>query len=143
MKIIITVFLLLLLTSTAFGELTKEDLRTIIKEEVAASEKRMKEYIDLKIDAVEKNLNARIDALEESLNTQIDAVDEKLSARIDDANGYFNPFGNLDPFWIAMVMIVSLIILPQLIILYKEIRDRKKNWTQIQELRERIEALSQ
>ena len=142
MKTIIT-FLLLLLTATAFGELTKEDLRTIIKEEVAASEKRMKEYIDLKIDGVEKSLNARIDALEESLNTQIDDVDEKLSARIDDANGYFNPFGNLDPFWIAMVMIVSLIILPQLIILYKEIRDRKKNWTQIQELRERIEALSQ
>ena len=46
---IITILSLLLLTSPAFGELTKEDLhdlkedlRTIIKEEVAASEKRTK-----------------------------------------------------------------------------------------------------
>ena len=124
----ITILFLLLLVSPAFSELTKEDLRTIIKEEITASEKRMKEYINLKIETV----NARIDALEKSID-----------GRFDNANGYFDPFGNLDPFWIAMVMIVFLIILPQLIILYKEIRDRKKNWTQIQALRERIEALSQ
>ena len=125
---VLTILSLLLLASPAFGELTKEDLRTIIKEEVAASEKRMKEYIDLKIETV----TARIDVLEKSVD-----------GRFDNANGYFDPFGNLDPFWIAMVMIVFLIILPQLIILYKEIRDRKKNWTQIQELRERIEAMNQ
>ena len=125
---IVTILSLLLLTSTASGELTKEDLRTIIKEEIAASEKRMKEYIDLKI---------------ETVNAKIDAVEKSVDGRIDNTNGYFDPFGNLDPFWIAMVMIVSLIILPQLIILYREIRDRKKNWIQIQELRERIEALRQ
>ncbi len=128
---VLTILSLLLFASSAYGELTKEDLRTIVKEENAALEKRMKEYIDLKIDGVEKGLNARIDAVEKS-----------LGARIDSTNGYFDPFGNLDPFWIAMVMIVFLIILPQLIILYKEIRDRKKNCTQIQELRERIEALT-
>ena len=131
----ITILFLLLLVSPAFGELTKEDLRTIIKEEITASEKRMKEYINLKIETV----NARIDAV----NTRIDALEKSIDGRFDNANGYFDPFGNLDPFWIAMVMIVFLIILPQLIILYKEIRDRKKNWTQIQALRERIEALSQ
>ena len=139
----ITILFLLLLVSPAFSELTKEDLRTIIKEEVrpiikeeiAASEKRTREHIDLKIETV----NARIDAV----NTRIDALEKSIDGRFDNANGYFDPFGNLDPFWIAMVMIVFLIILPQLIILYKEIRDRKKNWTQIQALRERIEALSQ
>ena len=139
----ITILFLLLLASPAFSELTKEDLRTIIKEEVrpiikeeiAASEKRTREHIDLKIETV----NARIDAV----NTRIDALEKSIDGRFDNANGYFDPFGNLDPFWIAMVMIVFLIILPQLIILYKEIRDRKKNWTQIQALRERIEALSQ
>ena len=68
---VITILSLLLLTSTAFAQLTKEDLRTIvreevrpiIKEEIAASEKRTKEYIDLKIDGVEKSLNARIDGV--------------------------------------------------------------------------------
>ena len=124
---IVTILSLLLLASPVFGELTKEDLRTIVKEENAALEKRVKEYIDLKIGTV---------------NARIDAVEKSLGARIDSTNGYFDPFGTLDPFWIAMVMIVFLIILPQLIILYKEIRDRKKNCTQIQELRERIEALT-
>ena len=162
---IVAILSLLLLASPAFGELTKEDLRTIlkeevrpiIKEEIAASEKRTREHIDLKIetvnariDGLDKSLNARIDGLDKSLNaridavhTRIDAVDKSVDGRFDNANGYFDPFGNLDPFWIAMVMIVFLIILPQLIILYKEIRDRKKNWTQIQALREKIEAMSQ
>ena len=144
---IIAILSLLFLASPVCAELTKEDLRTIIKEEVrpiikeeiAASEKRTREYIDLKIDALDKSLNARIDAT----NARIDGLQKSVDGRFDNANGYFDPFGNLDPFWIAMVMIVFLIILPQLIILYKEIRDRKKNWAQIQELRERIEAMKQ
>ena len=53
---IITILSLLLLTSTAFGELTKEDIRTIIKEEITASEKRTREYIDLKIETVSTKL---------------------------------------------------------------------------------------
>ena len=42
----LTILSLLLLTSPAFSELTKEDIRSIIKEEIAASEKRTREYID-------------------------------------------------------------------------------------------------
>ena len=56
----ITILSLLLLTSPAFAELTKADLRAVIQEEIAASEKRTREYIDLKIDAV----NARIGDLQ-------------------------------------------------------------------------------
>ena len=57
---VITILSLLLLTSSAFGELTKEDIRIIVREEIVASEKRTREYIDLKIETV----NAKIDALE-------------------------------------------------------------------------------
>ena len=132
----------------AFSELTKEDLRTIIKEEVTASEKRMKEYIDLKIDGVEKSLNARIDAtnakidaLDKSLNARIDAVDKSLNARVDDMDE------NFDPFWIVMIIILTAIILPQIIIVfitvYNDIRERKIVETEIRKLRERVEALSQ
>ena len=71
---VITVLLLLLLASPVFAELTKEDLRTIIKEEIAASEKRMREYIDLKVDGLDKSLNARIDGLDKNLDARIDAV---------------------------------------------------------------------
>ena len=81
---IIAILSLLLLSSPAFGKLTKEDIRTIIKEEITASEKRMKEYIDLKIETVNARIdatNARIDALDKSLNTRIDNVEPRLTNR--------------------------------------------------------------
>jgi len=70
--------LLLLLASPVFSELTKEDIeairtiikedvRAIIKEEIAASEKRMKEHVDLRIQTV----NTRIDGI----NTRIEDLD--------------------------------------------------------------------
>ena len=137
MKIVITVFLLLLLTSVAFGELTKDDIRTIIKEEVAASEKRMREYIDLKIETV----NARFDGLEKSVNAKIDAGDKNLNYSIDNMDESF------DPVWIVMIIVFTPVILPQLIILfltvYDDIRERKIAKTEIRKLQERIEALSQ
>ena len=90
---ILTILSLLLLTSPAFSQLTKEDIRSIIKEENATLEKRMKEYIDLKIDGVEKSLNAKIDGVEKSLNAKIDAtnakidaLDKSLNAKIDATN---------------------------------------------------------
>ena len=136
MKVIIILFLLLL-TATAFGELTKEDLqtlkedlRTIIKEEIAASEKRTREYIDLKIDGLDKSLNAKIDAVDQ---------------RIDDLKG------NVNRIWLAIIaLIAAAVALPQLIIAYTE-RKRQKDiekrqedlQTEIQQLREKIEAMSQ
>ena len=91
MKVII-ILSLLFLTTPAFGELTKEDLRTIIKEEVrkeeiTTSEKRTREHIDLKIETVNaKNAtNARIDAVEKSLNARIDNVEKSIDA-LDENN---------------------------------------------------------
>ena len=114
-----------------FGELTKEDLRTIIKEEVrpiikeeiTASEKRMKEYIDLKIETV----NARIDGLDKSLNARIDALDKRI--------------GDMRILVIALIaLITAAIAIPQIIIAYKE-RGQKEMQTQIEQLRQKIEAL--
>ena len=138
MRIIAILSLLLFLTTPAFSELTKEDLRTIIKEEVrtiikeeiAASEKRTREYIDLKIDALDKSLNAKIDAVDQ---------------RIDDLKG------NVNRIWLAIIaLIAAAVALPQLIIAYTE-RKRQKDiekrqedlQTEIQQLREKIEAMSQ
>ena len=121
---VITILSLLLLASPAFGELTKEDIRTIVKEEITASEKRTREYIDLKI---------------ETVNTKIDAVDENLNAKVDDMDG------NFDPFWIVMIIILTAVILPQIIIVFLTVYDEKERRkdikTQIQQLRERLNAL--
>ena len=139
---IVTILSLLLLASPAFSELTKEDLRTIIKEEVrpiikeeiTASEKRMKEYIDLKIETV----NARIDGLDKSLNARIDGVEKNLNDKIDAVHK------SLDRVWFMMIALIGLvtaaIAVPQIIIAYKE-RGQKEMQTQIEQLRQKIEAL--
>ena len=123
MKTVTILSVLLLLASPAFGELTKEDVRTIIKEESAASEKRVKEYIDLKIDA-----------LDDKLSTRIDGVDKKL-----------------DWVWYMMIGLIGLvtaaIAVPQILMAYRE-RGKKEMetrqaalQTEIQQLRERLAAL--
>ena len=124
---VITVLLLLLLASPVFAELTKEDLRTIIKEEIAASEKRTREYIDLKIDGLDKSLNARIDGLDKSLNARIDGLDKRT--------------GDV---WLMMIALVGLITatiaIPQIIIAYRE-RGQKELRAEIEQLRQKVEAI--
>ena len=135
---VITVLLLLLLASPVFGELTKEDLRTIIKEEIAASEKRTREYIDLKIDGLDKSLNARIDGLDKSLNARIDGLDKSLNARID---GLDKRTGDV---WLMMIALVGLITatiaIPQIIIAYRE-RGQKELRAEVEQLRQEVEAI--
>ena len=150
---IIAILSLFLLTATAFGELTKEDLRTIIKEEVrpiikeeiTTSEKRTREHIDLKIetvnariDGLDKSLNARIDGLDKSLNARIDGLDKSLNARIDALD---KRIGDMRILVIALIaLITAAIAIPQIIIAYKE-RGQKEMQTQIEQLREQIEAM--
>ena len=143
---IVTILFLLLLVSPVFGELTKEDIRTLLKEEVrpiikeenAVLEKRMKEYIDLKIetvngriDAVDQKLSARIDGVEKSLNARIDAVEKNLSDRIGDV-------------WLVVLGLIGLIVttvaIPQIIIAYRE-WGQKAMQSQIDQLHEKIESL--
>ena len=122
MKTVTILSALLLLASPAFGELTKEDVRTIIKEDITASEKRMKEYIDqkvdaldLKVDVIDENLNARIDAT----NARIDALDKSLNTRIDTTNVRIDYVDeDFDPFWIVMILLItSTLLLPIVIAL--------------------------
>ena len=142
---VITILSLLLLTSAAFGELTKEDLhdlkedlRMVIKEEITASEKRTREYIDLKIDALDKSLNAKIDVVNNKLSARIDVVDNKLSARIDEVDKTLNRV------WLMIIALIGLITatiaIPQIIVAYRD-RGQKEMQTQIEQLRARIEAM--
>ena len=141
---IVTILSLLLLTSAAFGGLTKEDIRTIIrkevrpiiKEEIAASEKRMREHIDLKIETV----NAGIDAGDKSLNARIDNV-EKI---IDESDG--NLTDRVRDIWLLVLALIGLlaaaIAIPQLIIAYRE-KGHREMQNQIDQLREKLEAMQQ
>ena len=103
----VTILALLLFASSAYGELTREDIRTIVKEENAALEKRVKEYIDLKIDA----LDQKVDALNKSLNGRIDDIRSIMIALI--------------------ALVTAAIAVPQIIMAYKE-RGQKDMQTQQQ-----------
>ena len=108
--------LLLLLASPVPSELTKEDIeairmiikedvRAIIKEEIAASEKRMKEHVDLKIQTV----NTRIDGI----NTRIEDLDKQL--------------GRIWAVIIALIgLIAAAIAIPQIMVAYKDISANKR-----------------
>ncbi len=148
MKAII-ILSLLLLTTSAFGQVTKEDLRTIIKEEVrpiikeevTTSEKRVREYIDLKIETT----NARIDALEKSVNARIDAVDSRIDTLEKSVDSRFDAVDkSLDRMWWLMIgfvgLITAAIAVPQIVIAYRD-RGQQGMQAEIQQLRERLEAL--
>ena len=126
----LTILSLFLLASPVFSELTKEDvrtIRTIIREEVTASEKRTKEYIDIKVGA----LDQRVDDLEKNLNDKINTLEKNLNARIGDL-------------WLLMIALIGLITaaiaVPQIIIAFKE-RGQKEMRAELAELREQIAAL--
>ena len=140
---ILTVLFLLLLISPAYSQLTKEELRTIIreevrliikeevrpiiKEEIAASEKRTREYIDLKVDA----LDQRVDDVNKNLNDKIDALDKSLNARMND----------MQIMMVALVaLIAAAIALPQIIIAYKD-RGQKELRAQHREMQAQIDQL--
>ena len=145
MKVVIILSLLLLI-SPAFGELTKEDLRTIIKEEVrpiikeevTASETRLREYIDLKIETV----NAKIDAVNtriDVVNTRIDTLEKGMDARFDALNMRLDDVDSrFDRIWLAIIaLITAAIALPQLIILYAERKRGREVQALIEQLREK------
>jgi hypothetical protein len=114
---------LLLLSPAVFGELIKEDVRQIVreggrtigKEEIAVSEKRMREYVDFKPQAT---------------NTKIEELDKRL--------------GNMFAVTIALIaLITSAITVPQIIIAFKERSRQSKLKAQIEHLRQRVEMLEQ
>ena len=127
----------------ALGELTDADLdkiRLIVKEEVkteiAASEKRTREYIDVKVEG----LNQSIDDVEKNLNDKIDSVNKNLNDEIDNVNK------NFDRVWLLIIALIGLITaaiaIPQLVIAYRE-KGQKEMQTQIDQLRKELEAMQQ
>ena len=84
-----TTIVLLMLPLSAFSELTQNDIetiRSIVKEETAASETRIKEYVDLKVE----NISLKIEELDKRLSGRVDDLNTRLSGRIDDLNTRFD-----------------------------------------------------
>ncbi len=84
-KVLLLALCFLISTTCAFAELSQSDFEKI-QSIVEKSEKQIKEYVDLKIDAVNAKIDAidmKIDTKIDAVNTRIDAVNTKIDTKID------------------------------------------------------------
>ena len=96
----------LLFTSSAFAELTPSDVQTIsniVEKAVSASEKRTREYIDLKLEGLESRLTSRMDSVE----SRMDSVERNMTLVVALVVG-------------LMVLVVLAVGIPQLILISKQ-----------------------
>ena len=96
----------LLFTSSAFAELTPTDVQTIsniVEKAVSASEKRTREYIDLKLEGLESRLTSKMDSVE----SRMDSVERNITLIVALVVG-------------LMVLVVLAVGIPQLILISKQ-----------------------
>ena len=85
--ILLSIFII---NTSAFGELTQSDLQTLDKM-FKDSEARMKNYIDLKIEALDNKLTGEIKTVREEIKTvreEIKTLDAKLTGEIKTVDGF-------------------------------------------------------
>ena len=132
MKTLFTLIIFLLLVQPAFAELTPEDIKIIsdiVKEENAATEKRLREYVDLKFEILDTKFTTEPNELDTKFTTNFESVDKRQTLIL-----------------ILVTSLVGLIVLaigiPQIIIALKQ-RDQGVLETEIKTLREKVELLEQ
>ena len=115
--IVVSLLLLFITANFAIADLTTQDLKEI-KALLDEQEKRIKEYVDVKIDAVEKSVNARIDAV----NTRIDALEKRVDSR-------FESVERGQEFLKWMIGILALVVVAGIAFppIWQEWRERKKS----------------
>ncbi|MCY3553655.1 MAG: hypothetical protein OXH39_24640 [Candidatus Poribacteria bacterium] len=137
------------ITFPALGELTDADIdkiRLIVNEsekrlkqeiqtEIANSEQRLKEYVDLKIEGVNKQF-ASIDTRFTSIDTRFTSIDKQfvsVNKRIDHVTNVV---------YALIALIVAAIAIPQILMAWRSGRDRTLE-RQIEGLAREIETLKQ
>ncbi len=116
------------IASPVFGELTPQDLdkiRLIVKEEISASEARMR----AEIAASEKRMKEYVDIKFESVNIKFDSMDERLILVV----GFVSAL---------IILIVVTVGIPQMIMAWRGKNERSQD-KKIEELSREIEALKQ
>lgn len=127
-KILLLAICFLILTTNAFAELAQSDLEKIDKL-IQASEARIKEYVDLKIDALDVKLTGEIKALDERLTGKINSLDGRLT----------QVYG----FVIALVALIAVAVgLPQILVA-RQGKEMRVQDQRIEALQQEIEKLKQ
>ena len=133
---------LCILNTTAFAELTQTDLDKI-NDLILASEKRMKEYVDLKIETVREEIRT----LDAKLTGQINELDVKLTGQIntvkEEIKGVKGSVSMLFGFVIALVALIAIAIgLPQFLIARRG-KEMEAYLEKVEALSREVEALKQ
>ena len=133
--IIILIINILCLNTTAFAQLTQTDLDRI-NALILASEKRMKEYMDIRIDTVREEIKT----LDAKLTGQINTVKEEIK-------GVKGSVSMLYGFVIALVALITLAVgLPQFLLARRE-KEEQANKDELKEeileLKRELEKLKQ
>ena len=125
-KVLLLAICFLILTTNAFAELTQSDLQEIDKL-IQASETRIKEYVNLKINALDAKLTGEIKALDERVTGQIKALDGRLT----------QVYG----FVIALVALIAVAVgLPQILVA-RQGKEMRAHDQRIEALQQEIEKL--
>ena len=106
------------------------ELRQEIKEDIATSEKNMREYINIKVEGVNTkvdSINIKMDSKVSSVNTKVDSVEEQLTFL-----SYL--------VYALIALIVGAIAIPQLIMARRS-RTEHSLERQVERLTEEVEAL--
>ena len=123
-KVLLVAICFLVLSTNAFAELSQTDLDKIDKL-IQASETRIKEYIDLKINALDAKLSG-----------QIKTVDERI-------NGVEGRLTQMFGFVIALVALIAVAIgLPQFLVA-RQAKEMQTQDQRIEALQREIEKLKQ
>ena len=121
-KIILTIILLFLISPPCFAELTANDVRQIIREEIKPLEDRM-----IRVETRLTGVETKLTALETKVEEKFNSVEDKIA---------------LSQWFIGLLvaMVVAAIAIPQLLVLLrerKELREIEKLWDAIAELKEK------
>ena len=138
-KVLSLAICFLILTTNAFAELTQSDLQKIDKL-IQASETRIKEYVDLKINALDAKLTGQINALDAKLTGQINALDERVTGQIKAVDGRLT---QVYGFVIAPVALIAVAVgLPQILVA-RQGKEMRVQDQRIEALQQEIEKLKQ
>ena len=138
-KITLVALCYLIFTTSAFADLTISDLEKIqsifdksfnsLEKSIEASEKRIKEYVDLKINALDQKLTGEIRAVDARLTGEIKTVDGRLT----------QVYG----FVIALVALIAIAVGIPHILVARQGKEIKTLTQQIKTLQQEIEMLKQ
>ena len=138
----------------ALGELTDADLNKIrlivnesekrlqreIKTEIASAEKRLKEYVHIKIEGIDKQFEAVNDKFK-SVDKQFEGIDKQFEAVNDKFEGPERQIGHTTNMMYGLIaLIVATIAIPQIRIAWRSAKDRSLE-RQIETLTQEIETL--